>query len=247
MSSRDPDDLKHVRPGRLCAAMAALALLGPAACRAAPEPSDFPSAQRDVAPIVGEAFSTEDARDRVGEAEEVMRLAEVRPGMSVADIGAGNGYYTVRLAPLVGPQGRVLAEDIIPATRDRLAQRVQRENLDNVAVMLGTPADPALPAGSFDRIFLVHMYHEVTEPYEFLWNLREGLKPDGLVIVVDSDRPVKRHGMPPGQLMCEFAALGMAPEKVRRLTHADTYFVAFRAVRQRPGPAAIKPCRPTKG
>lgn len=233
--------------GRLSMLLAALALLDLGACRAAPEPNDFPSAQRDVAPIVGEAFSTEDARDRVGEAEEVMRLAEVRPGMSVADIGAGNGYYTVRLAPLVGPEGRVLAEDIIPATRDRLAQRVQRENLDNVAVMLGTPADPTLPAGSFDRIFLVHMYHEVTEPYEFLWNLREGLKPDGLVIVVDSDRPVKRHGMPPRQLMCEFAALGMVPAKVERLMHAEAYFIAFRAARERPEPREIKPCTPPRG
>ena len=121
-----------------------------------------PSAHRDVAPIVGDSFSTEDARDRVGEAEEVMRLAGVKPGMWVADIGAGEGYYTVRLAPLVGPRGRVLAEDIVPETRDRLAQRVQRENLDNVAVRLGLPDDPKLPAKSFDRVFLVHMYHEVT-------------------------------------------------------------------------------------
>ena len=105
-----------------------------------------------------------------------MRLAEVAPGMSVADVGAGEGYYTVRLAPIVGPRGRVLAQDIVPETRDRLAQRVQRENLDNVAVRLGKPADPMLPARSFDRIFLVHMYHEVTEPYDFLWHLRDGLK-----------------------------------------------------------------------
>ena len=63
--------------------------------------------------------------------------------MSVADIGAGEGYYTVRLAPLVGPRGRVLAEDIVPATRDRLAQRVQREGLDNVAVKLGQAGQSA--------------------------------------------------------------------------------------------------------
>ena len=59
----------------------------------------FPAASRDVAPIVGDTFSTEDARDRLGEAEEVMQLAGVKPGMSVADVGAGEGYYTVRLAP----------------------------------------------------------------------------------------------------------------------------------------------------
>ena len=82
------------------------------------------------------------------------------------------------------------------------------------------------------------MYHEVTEPYEFLWNLREGLKPGGLVIVVDSDRPVKRHGMPPRQLMCEFAALGLAPVRTSRLAGSDAYFAAFRAVRPRPEPGS---------
>lgn len=223
-------------------ALAALLLLSLAACRSESDATEFPDAGRDVAPIIGQSFSTEDARDRVGEAEEVMRLAGITPGMVVADIGAGEGYYTVRLSPIVGRRGRVLAEDIVPATRDRLAQRVQRENLENVAIKLGTPSDPMLPAASFDRIFLVHMYHEVTEPYEFLWNLRGSLKPDGLIIVVDSNRPVKRHGLPPRQLMCELAALGLAPVKVSRLSGGDAYFAAFRIAGPRPMPGAIKPC-----
>lgn len=214
-----------------------------AACQAEPQPSRiFPAAGRDVAPIVSDAYSTEDARDRLGEAEEVMRLAGVAPGMSVADVGAGEGYYTVRLAPLVGPRGRVLAEDIMPDTRDRLAQRVERDQLDNVAVRLGHPANPLLPKGSFDRIFLVHVYHEVTEPYEFMWHLRDGLKPDGLVIVVDADRQVKRHGMPPRQLACELAAVGLKLAQSHRLAGSDAYFMAFRIAGPRPEPAAIKPC-----
>ena len=77
------------------AAFAAVLLVS---CRDQPKEPEFPAAQRDVAPIVGEAFSTEDARDRLGEAEEVMQLAGVREGMWVADVGAGEGYYTVRLA-----------------------------------------------------------------------------------------------------------------------------------------------------
>ena len=222
---------------------ALVALLSLASCRAEPQQTSiFPDAGRDVAPIVGDSYSTEDARDRVGEAEEVMRLAGVARGMSVADVGAGEGYYTVRLAPLVGPRGRVLAEDIIPETRDRLAQRVERDNLDNVAVRLGQPANPLLPPRSFDRIFLVHVYHEVTEPYEFLWHLREGLKPDGFVIVVDADRPVKRHGMPPTQLKCEFAAVGLQPAYSQRLAGSDAYFISFRIAGPRPDPDRIKPC-----
>lgn len=223
------------------AALAALFAL--AACRAEPEQPHFPSAQRDVAPIVGDTFSTEDARDRLGEAEEVMRLAGVRSGMWVADVGAGKGYYTIRLGRAVGPKGRVLAEDIVPEVTDTLAERVQRERLDNVAVKLGAPDNPMLPAASFDRIFLVHMYHEVASPYAFLWHMRQALKPDGLVVVVDAKRPVKRHGMPPEQLKCELAALNLQPVKFTMLAGDETYFMAFRIAGPRPAPEAIKPCK----
>ena len=213
-----------------------------ASCRAAPDEQTFPKPHRDVSPIIGDSFSTEDARDRLGEAEQVMELAAVTPGMWVADVGAGEGYYTVRLAPAVGPRGRVLAEDIVPEIRDRLIERVQRERLDNVAVRLGKPDDPMLPPRSFDRIFLVHMYHEVQSPYAFLWHLREGLKPDGLVVVVDSDRPTKRHGMPPALLACEFAAVGMRRVGSRTLAGGDAYLATFRIAAPRPAPGAIKPC-----
>ena len=211
-------------------------------CRSQVPQTPFPKAHREVAPVVGDAFSTEDVRDRLGEAEEVMELAGLKPGDSVADVGAGSGYYTVRLARAVGPKGRVLAEDIVPATRDALSERVQREKLDNVAVKLGTPDNPMLPDQSFDRIFLIHMYHEVQSPYAFLWHLRDSLKPDGLVIVVDSDRATKRHGIPPKQLQCEFAAVGYRPAKASALTGGEAYFMAFRAAGAKPAPEAIKPC-----
>lgn len=219
-----------------------IAALTLASCRAQPSEPHFPAAHRDVAPIVGDAFSTEDARDRLGEAEDVMELAGVKRGMSVADVGAGKGYYTVRLAPVVGRRGRVLAEDILPDVRDALSDRVQRENLDNVAVKLGTPDDPMLPTQSFDRIFLVHMYHEVQSPYAFLWHLREGLKLDGLVIVVDSNRPIEHHGIAPAQVECEFAALGMQPVKSGKLSGGDTYFMTFKLAAPRPAPEKIRPC-----
>ena len=221
------------------AALAALLLLS---CRPQPDQPQFPSAKRDVAPIVGDAFSTEDARDRLGEAEEVMQLAGIRSGMWVADVGAGQGYYTVRLSRVVGKKGRVLAEDILPDVTDQLTDRVQRERLDNVAVRLGTPDDPKLPSSTFDRIFLVHMYHEVATPYAFLWHMREGLKPGGLVVVVEAERPVKHHGMPAQQLKCEFAALNLTPVRSKMLTGGEAYFMAFRISGPRPEPQAIKPC-----
>jgi SAM-dependent methyltransferase len=223
-------------------AVAAGAVIALASCRAQPTQPHFPPAHRDVAPIVGGTFSTEDARDRAGEAEQVMNLAGVKAGMSLADVGAGEGYYTVRLARVVGAKGRVLAEDIMPDVRDQLSDRVQRQRLDNVAVKLGTADNPMLPAGSFDRVFLVHMYHEVASPYAFLWHLREGVKPDGLVIVVDSDRPVRQHGIPPAQVKCELGALGLQPVKFSVLSGGDVYFMAFRIAAPRPAPDKIKPC-----
>ena len=212
------------------------------ACRETPEQTTFPDAGRDVAPTVSDRFSTEEARDRIGEAEQVMSLAGVKAGMSVADVGAGEGYYTVRLARVVGAGGRVLAEDIDADAIDNLGERIQRERLDNVAVKLGATDNPMLPARSFDRIFLVHMYHEVGEPYAFLWHLREGVKPGGRVIVVDSDRPVKNHGIPPKQLDCEFRAVGLTPVTSSELEGGDSYFRAYQVARARPDPKGIRPC-----
>jgi ubiquinone/menaquinone biosynthesis C-methylase UbiE len=179
----------------------------------------------------------------MGEAARVIELAGVKPGMWVADVGAGTGYYSVRLSPVVGRRGRVLAEDIVPEVRDRLAQRVQRENLDNVAVSLGEPDDPRLPPRSLDRVFLVHVYHEVESPYAFLWHVREALKPGGLLIVVDADRPPQRHGIPPALLRCEFAAVGLQLRRFQPLEDGDTYFAAFEPAGERPRPAEIKACK----
>jgi predicted methyltransferase len=224
---------------------AALLLAVLAGCRAEPQSNDpFPRPHRPVAPIVSDSFSTEDARDRVGEAEQVMALAGIAAGMWVADIGAGEGYYTVRLARAVGSKGRVLAEDIVPETRDRLAMRVQRENLDNVAVRLGKPDDAMLPPRSFDRILLVHMYHEVESPYALLWRVRDGLKPGGEIVVVDADRPANRHGMPPALLVCELKTVGLDLTRIQRLSDGESYFASFRVARPKPDPATIKACKP---
>jgi SAM-dependent methyltransferase len=213
-----------------------------AACRGEEQASNtFPEPRRPVAPIESSRYLNEDARDSAGEAERVMNLAEIRPGMSVADIGAGEGYYTVRLSPLVGPRGRVLAQDIVPETIAALGQRVQRERLDNVALKLGQPNNPLLPEASFDRVLLIHMYHEITRPSEFLWNLRGSLKRDGRVVVVDADRETSRHGTPPRLLLCEFAAVGYGLTRFERLDD-DSYFAQFEARGPLPSPGDIPPC-----
>lgn len=203
----------------------------------------FPAADRPVARIVSSRWSTEEARDRRNEAGEVMDKAGIKPGMTVADIGAGEGYYTIRLAERVGENGRVLAEDIIPAVRDALAERVTRERLQSVSVRLGAPADPRLPDNSFDRVLMIHMYHEIEQPYEFLWRMRPSLRGDGLVIVVDADRDTQNHGTPPALLKCEFGAVGYRLVSTTDMPSAGGYLAAFRPEGPRPSPDAIKGCR----
>jgi len=228
-----------------------LTLALPAACQDAPDASPFPEPQRPVAPIVSSRYSDEDARDSAGEFETVTRLAEIREGMSVADIGAGEGYYTVRLSPIVGPSGRVLAQDIVPQTIEELGRRVQRERLDNVVLKLGKPNDPDIPDASFDRILLIHMYHEIQRPSEFLWNLRDSLKRGGKIIVVDADRPTNQHGTPPRLLVCEFNALGLELTRFEKLADSENYFAAFEASAPKPAPGDIPICpiepKPTDG
>jgi len=211
-----------------------------------PETSrDFPQADRPVSPPQTSKVTTEVQRDLVREAQAVMGLAGVSPGMSVADIGAGEGYYTIRLAQRVGGSGRVLAEDIDAGVTERLGQRVLREELDNVSIRLGTADDPQLPENSFDRVFLIRMYHEVSEPYAFLWRMRPSLRAGGQVIVVDGDRPTNDHGTPPALLFCEMQAVGFRLTEFVRKPEFKGYYAQFEAVGERPAPADISPCRLT--
>lgn len=205
--------------------------------------SAFPRPHRAVADIVSDQFSNEDARDRAGEAEKVMDLLGIEPGMTVADIGAGNGYYTVRLSQRVGARGRVFAEDIMPAYVDRLRGRVEAEGLPNVTVTLGDPHDPRLPTGEADLALLMHMYHEVEQPFGLLWHLHAAMKPGARVAIVDMDRPTNRHGTPPALLRCELAALGYRQTAFHQLGGASGYLAVFETAEPRPSPRAIQPCK----
>lgn len=208
--------------------------------------TEFPRPDRPVSDLGSNQFSTETARDNRGEAETVMDLAGIENGMTVADIGAGEGYYTVRLATRVGASGRVLAQDIDRAALTRLAQRVERERLDNVSIKLGAPDDPRLPPDSFDRVFMVHMYHEVEEPYALLWRMWPSLAPGGQVIVVDVDRPTDQHGIAPMLLACEFERVGYKLVAFKDAPELAGYYAQFERVANRPDPRDIRPCRDTQ-
>ena len=120
----------------------------------------FPNPDRPVADIVSPIWHDEKERDAAGEPSQLVHLLGIKSGMTVKDIGAGSGYYVVRLSPIVGPHGRVIAEDVVPEYLRGLRRRVRTLRLQNVAISLGEPHDPRLPADTLDVAILVYMYHE---------------------------------------------------------------------------------------
>lgn len=202
--------------------------------------TSLPRPQRPVAKIVSMAWGDEAARDKLGEAADVMRIAGIKPGMAVADIGTGGGYYVLRVAPVVGPQGRVFAQDISATALERLRQRTMAAKLTNVRFVQGSQANARLPDSAVDVALMIHMYHEIEQPYLLLDRLRRSLKPGGRVVVVDLDRPSQDHGMPKALLACEVKAVGY--ELVTMADIAQGYVAVFRPG-VRPRPESVKACR----
>jgi SAM-dependent methyltransferase len=183
----------------------------------------FPKPERPVADIVSPIWHDEQERDAAGEIQQVVELLGIRPGMTVADVGAGSGYYVLRLAPIVGLAGRIYAEDVVPDYLSKLRKRVRDLGLQNVVVARGEPHDPRLPARSLDAAILVHMYHEIAQPFGLLYNLAGALKPDARVGIVDAIGPTAKHGTPPELLRCELAAVGYREVSFHPLAGSNAY------------------------
>jgi predicted methyltransferase len=205
----------------------------------------FPNPDRPVADIVSPIWHNEKERDAAGEARQLVGLLSIKSGMTVADIGAGSGYYVVRLSPIVGPHGRIIAEDVVPQYLRGLRRRVREFGLRNVVISLGEPHDPRLPANSLDIAILVHMYHEITQPYGLLYNLVPALKPGARVGIVDAYAPTSVHGTPPDLLRCELAAVGYRQISIDRLTGSNAYLAIFAppSVASRTPPEAMVACK----
>ena len=133
----------------------------------------------------GAGWLERDERQREENTELSLRLLDVVPGSVIADIGAGSGYYSSRLARIVGPAGRVYANDIQPAMLDIIRGRIERERIPNIALVLGTTTDPRLPRAAVDLAIMVDVYHEFSEPQVMLRRIRESLKPMGRLILLE--------------------------------------------------------------
>jgi ubiquinone/menaquinone biosynthesis C-methylase UbiE len=162
--------------------------------------------------------------------------------MTVADIGAGGGYYTVRLARRIGPTGRVIAEDVVPSYLEALRRRVERERLGNVIFDLGEPHDPRLPPRSVDLVLIVHAYHEVQQPYGLLYNLLPALREKARVAIIDLDQPTEQHGTPLSLLLCEVHVLGFRQAYYGWLRDDIEYMSLLDPPEKAPSLGQIKPC-----
>jgi predicted methyltransferase len=158
-----------------------------------------------AAPQHGRLFPPEDLgilegpdRDAYQQPEKIMDELGIGEGSVVADLGAGGGWFTVRLARRVGPNGKVYAEDIQRQMIEAIQRRVAREQLTNVTTILGTPADPRLPV-PVDAVLIVDAYHEMEHPVMLLRNVAARLKPEGRIGIVD----FKKDGYGPGPAMDE--------------------------------------------
>jgi len=207
--------------------------------------TDFPKPERPVADIVSPRWAADADRDRINESGQIAQALGLKPGMTVADIGAGSGYHTFRLASVVGDTGRIYAEDIVPRYLDTLEADVRRRELKNITIIRGAADDPKLPAGQLDAAIMVHMYHEIEQPYALLYNLAAAFKPGGRLAIVDQNAATYAHGTPPPLLNCELEAVGYRQVSLIRLKDDNAYLAIFTPPRPQdlPRPSQIHACK----
>ncbi len=220
--------------GRMLAALLLIGfLIGPVAAGAQEEitqqESTPPDPPRQIPPALttymgreiaqtmhftGAEWLLRDVREREERCSRMLANMGVEPDMTICDMGCGNGFYSLQLARLVGPHGRILAVDIQPEMLAMLRDRAERGGIENISPILGSFHDPRLPEKSVDLILLVDVYHEFSHPQQMLAAMRRALKPEGQVVLVeyraeDATVPIKPlHKMSREQIMKEFPANG---------------------------------------
>jgi ubiquinone/menaquinone biosynthesis C-methylase UbiE len=178
---------------KLLASLFTVALLSAASV---PAQTPVPPSHPTSTPYAGDlSIFEEPGRDQRLQIDRVMDLLHLKPGSTVADIGAGSGWFSVRAARRVGPKGRVIAEDINPKAIAYIQQRTQREHLANIVTVLGTPDDPKLTPGSLDAALMLKVYHEIAHPPLVLANLRAALKPGARFGIIDRNGNGSDHGL----------------------------------------------------
>ena len=182
-----------------------------------------PVSGRVIAPVMGVGgapWLERPERESEEAPSRAVEALELAPGMVVADIGAGSGYYTVRMARKVGPTGKVFATDIQVGMLSLLMRRVDSEGITNVVPVQGAVDDPRLAPASIDLALMVDVYHELAAPQVFVRRLRDALKPEGRLVLIEFRKedprvPIQEaHKMSVEQVRQELGADGYAIDKV---------------------------------
>ena len=207
---------------RIAAVLALNVFIG-AGTVAAQSPGTHPISGRRFAPVMG--YQGADWLERAERMDEeapdtALNVVGIAKGSTVADIGAGSGYMTVRLASRVGPDGRVFANDLQPQMIELLRRRVAREKITNVTLVQGTVDDPKLPSASVDLELMVDVYHELSQPQVMLRRLREALRGGGRLVLLeyrkeDPSIPIRfEHKMSVAEAKMEVEAEGFTLSRV---------------------------------
>ena len=205
-------------------------------------PPAWAQAERRPAPVMGPGgagWLEREDRDREQRPDEVIRAMGLRDGHVVADLGAGSGYFTRRMAQAVAPSGRVYAVDVQPEMIALLKSNLEKAGIENVVPVLSTADDPKLPTAALDWILLVDVYHELQQPKAVLARMREALKPDGRIALVEyrlegltALHIREEHRMSPKQVLAEWEPAGFRLVKRHEFLPTQHFFV----LREGPGP-----------
>jgi len=186
-------------------------------------PATHPVSGRKIAGVMGMSgadWLVRPEREAEEQPEKALDALNLKPGMVVADIGAGVGYMSLRMAKRVGPTGKVYANDLQPEMLAKLNENAAKSKINNVVTVLGDVADPKLPANTMDLVLLVDVYHEFSQPQQMLRKIRETLKPDGRLVLLeyraeDPNVPIiAEHKMTVAQVKTELEAEGFVLQPV---------------------------------
>jgi SAM-dependent methyltransferase len=186
-----------------------------------PVPLTHPLSGRPIAGIATDIdWLDRSSREREEEPERALDLIGITPGSVVADVGAGSGYMTSRIASRVGPTGKVYANDLQPAMLRTIMDKLRQQPVSNVDVVQGTEYDARLPDGAMDLVLLVDVYHEFRHPQEMLRSIRRSLKPDARLVLVEYRKEDPRipiaftHRMSVAEARTEVEAEGFTFDRV---------------------------------
>ena len=208
---------------KLSSAVIPLLLLQLLFALAASAQAVHPITGRRIAPVMGMSgadWLDREEREKEEQPEKALAALHLKPGMFVGDVGAGTGFYSLRIAQMVAPNGKVFANDIQPPMLERLRKNAEAHNINDIETVLGTESNPNLPADALDLVVMVDVYHELSRPQRMLDSIRDSLKSDGQLVLLefrkeDPTVPIRpEHKMSVDEVKAEVTPEGYRFEKV---------------------------------